>query len=522
MPVISGILPILLGGAFVTALAGALIGTFLVRKWARVKGYLDFPDRRRVHTEPTPNVGGVAVALVSTVTFSAWSVLLLPGDFRRPEIVAMTLGGLAILAVGFRDDVQHLRAWTKFGLQFLIASAVFVAGIRIAGGSFLIWEGTLPLLVSYLITTVWIVGTTNAFNLIDGSDGVAAGAALFASASMGVVFAVLHDPLGALMSVVLVGACLGFLFFNFPPASIFLGDSGSLFLGYTLATLGVITTSKASTVVAIAIPVVAFAVPLLDTTIAIARRFLRREPIFKPDRGHIHHRLRDLGHSPRTVALTIYVVSACLAGLSMLLAARDETLILPVFVVAAAILVIGVQRLNVPELAELTRVIGRGFQQRWVIAHNLRLQAASEALRAADDASAIIEALELGFEGSEFGRLQVWVPSDLGSSLLGLKDSRVAVDGSGIKVDLVFGESVPATPIEIRVPVHFSGQHVGRFSLFRTSKGERLFTDLRLIPGLLVPSLVTALHNCSRGSATAVSDPRRVAAWPDRVGAKVS
>lgn len=490
---LSANLPIVLGGAFATSLFGALISTYLVRAWARRKGYVDLPNSRRIHTEPTPNIGGIAIGLVATSTFFVWSVLLLPDDFRRPEIAAMLLGGLLMLSVGFRDDVQQLGAWTKFGLQFLIAAAVFFVGVRIVGGRFLIWAGTFSTVVSFLITTVWIVGTTNAFNLIDGSDGVAAGAALFASASMGVVFALQGDPVGALMSVVLVGACLGFLYFNFPPASIFMGDSGSLFLGYTLATLAVITTSKASTVVAVAIPVVAFGVPLLDTAIAIARRFLRREPIFRPDRGHIHHRLRDLGQSPRDVAITIYVACAGLTALSLLLASSEEALVLPVLVVAAAILVIGVQRLNVPELAELSRVIGRGFQQRWVIAHNLRIHTASDALTRVQEPAGIIEALELAFEGSEFARLQLWVPSELGGWLSMACDGRVCRNGDGYLLSMSFGYPAPGSLIEVRVPVYWRGEHVGRFSLFRTAEGERLFTDLRLLPGSLIPALVHAL-----------------------------
>lgn len=493
-------LPTLLGGAFLTALAVSLVGTYVVRRWAAAHGYLDYPDsHRRIHVEPTPNVGGIAVALGSTVVFFAWSIFLLPEDFARREIVVMLLGGLFMFAVGFRDDVKALTPRVKFALQFAIATAVFLGGVRISGGSFLVWTGHFSFVASFLVTTVWIVGTTNAFNLIDGSDGVAPGAALFASASLALAFALQGDTLGTLMAIVLAGSCLGFLFFNFPPASIFLGDSGSLFLGYTLATLGVITTNKASTLLAVAIPVVAFGLPLLDTAMTIVRRFLRREPLFAADRGHIHHRLRDLGHSPRGVALVIYVACAAFAAISMLLAAGDVAPVLPMFVVAAAILVLFVQRLDIPELVELRHVIGRGFKQRWVIAHNLRVQAAAEALGKAADGGAILEALELAFEGSEFSHLEVWVPSDLGQGFGGFGNGRVKRDGAGHRLTLALGADAPFQEIEVRVPILLGDERVGRFSLFRDAGGERLFTDLRLLPTLLVPALVEALRRAANG-----------------------
>jgi UDP-GlcNAc:undecaprenyl-phosphate GlcNAc-1-phosphate transferase len=495
-------LPTYLGGAFLTALVVSLVGTFVVRHWATARGYLDYPDsRRRIHAEPTPNVGGIAVALGATLVFFGWSAFILPEDFARREIVAMLVGGLLMFGVGFRDDVRALTPRVKFALQFVIATGVFVGGVRIAGATFLGWSGTFSLVASYLVTTVWIVGTTNAFNLIDGSDGVAAGAALFASASLALAFALQGDALGTLMAIVLVGSCLGFLFFNFPPASIFLGDSGSLFLGYTLAALGVITTNKASTILAVAIPVVAFGVPLLDTGITIIRRFLRREPLFAADRGHIHHRLRDLGHTPRGVALLIYVACAVSAAFSMLLATGTVAPVLPMFVVLATVLVLFVQRLDVPELVELRSIIGRGFKQRWVIAHNLRVQAAAEALDRAGDGAAILEALELAFEGSEFSRLEVWVPSDLGEGFGGLGNGRVQRDGAGHRLAIELATDLPVQEIEIRVPVLLGDERVGRFSIFRDASGERLFTDLRLLPTLLVPSLVQALQRVANDAA---------------------
>lgn len=482
-------------GAFLSALFLSLVGTFLVRRWAIDRGYVDHPDHeRRIHSEPTPNVGGIAVALATLLTFVVWSRIALPDLATRPEIVTMLVGGFLIFALGLWDDIRHIRASVKFGLQVGIAALVYFGGIRILGVGFGdVWFSQLTAVAAFFVTVIWIVGTTNAFNLIDGSDGVAGGAAMFASISMGIIFALHGDPLGALMATILVGACLGFLFFNFPPASIFMGDSGSLFLGFTLATLGVITTQKSSTLLAVTIPVIAFGIPLLDTVIAIVRRYLRHEPIFAPDRGHIHHRLSDLGLSPRSVAIFLYVACAGCASLSMLLAAPGRTTVLPVFVVAGAVLILGVQRLNVPELQELSKLVGRGLEQRSVISHNVRLHGAARALEIAPDGGSLIAALRGAFRRSEFAGLELWMDGAHGGVLAG--HEAVRPDAGGHLLEMRFERPLRHQgEFEIRVPLTFSDGRAGRLSLYRRSSGSRLFTDVRLVAQLLVPALVAALE----------------------------
>ena len=500
----SGTLPLYLTGAFLTAFGASLVGTYAVRGWARRRGYVDHPDNeRRVHALPTPNVGGVAVALAVLFTFVVWSFVIVPGQIARPDILAMLLGGVLILAVGFWDDTRHMSARTKFILQALVAAAVFLGGIQILGVDLAgLWQGRLPLVLSLLVTTVWIVGTTNAFNLIDGSDGVAAGAAFFAAISLAVLFAIQADPLGALMATALVGACLGFLFFNFPPASIFMGDCGSLFLGFTLASLAVITTQKTATAVAITIPVVALGIPLLDTLIAIIRRFLRHQPIFGADRGHIHHRLSNLGHSPRGVAMLLYVGFAGCASLSLVLAAPGRSTVVPVFVVAAVVLILAIQRLNIPELTELSRVFGRGLQQRAVISHNLRIYSVAEALSTARDGKALLAALDLALRGTEFSRLEIAVSPDLGRAFEGLEG--VTRDASGYLLTLTFEHPLnPEHQVEIRLPLYDGDRLVGRISVFRTSEGERLYTDIRLLSRHLAPTLVASLRRIGSGRSDA-------------------
>jgi UDP-GlcNAc:undecaprenyl-phosphate GlcNAc-1-phosphate transferase len=482
----------------VSALALSLAGTYAVRGWAVRRGYVDHPDdERRIHSAPTPNVGGIAVALTTLVTFVLWGAFVLPDYTHRPEILSMLAGGGLIFLLGVWDDVHHLRARTKFVLQVGIASLAFLGGVRILGIGFGdVWFSQLAGAGSWLVTVVWIVGTTNAFNLIDGSDGVAGGAAAFASLSMGVVFALYGDPLGALMATILVGAALGFLYFNFPPASVFMGDGGSLFLGFTLATLGVITTQKAPTFLAVTIPVIAFGVPLLDTTIAIIRRYLRHEPIFAPDRGHIHHRLRDLGLSSRGVALMLYIACAGCASLSLVLAAPGRTTVLPVFIVAGAVLIVVVQRLNVPELIELSRVVGRSFQQRSVISHNVRVHGLSAAVASARSSADVVEALQEAFAGSEFSAIEIRVNAGSGASLRGFEGHVEEASGQYLRLEF---ERVlhPEQEYEIRVPMVVGRERAGYVSLIRRTAGSRLYTDVRLVAHLLVPSVADAIERFS-------------------------
>ena len=483
-------LPLLLTGAFITALGFSLGGTFLVRRWALRRGYVDHPgEDRRIHSIPTPNVGGVAIAVSCLASFLVWGGFVLPGSLRRPEILSMLVGGALIFVLGFWDDTHHLRARTKFIAQVLIASVVFLGGVRIMGVGFGdIWSSQLTGGLAFLVTVLWIVGTTNAFNLIDGSDGVAGGAALFASVSMGIIFALNGDPLGALVATILVGAALGFLYFNFPPASIFMGDSGSLFLGFMLASLAVITTQESSTLVAVTIPIVAFGIPLLDTVIAIVRRFLRHEPIFAPDRGHIHHRLADLGLSSRSVAVLLYVACAGCASLSMVLAAPGRPTVIPVFVVAGAVLILSVHRLNVPELTELTRVFGRGFQQRAVISHNVRVHAASSRMEDVNSLDEVVSELAAAFDGSEFSAIEIFAENHIASHFIDHDLARR--DGSGIRLRVDYQRILRADQeYELRLPIFNNDQRIGRLSLYRRSSGHRLYTDVRLLAQRLAPAL---------------------------------
>ncbi len=235
------------------------------------------------------------------------------------KLLGLVGGGLVIAAVGVVDDVRGLRARHKLVAQFLVAGIVYAVGFRIEQIANPFGD-PLPLGVFSLpFTAFWIVGIINALNLIDGLDGLAGGVALIAVASIFGLSVIRGDGTLLLVTAMLGGAILGFLFYNFNPATIFMGDTGSMFLGFVLATTSIEAGSKSSTTVALLVPMVALALPIGDTLLAMGRRAARGVPMFLGDRGHIHHRLLDRGLSQRRAVLVLYGVSACLGALALVL-----------------------------------------------------------------------------------------------------------------------------------------------------------------------------------------------------------
>lgn len=299
------------GFAFAVALVCTLLITPLVRRLAIQWGAIDLPGGRRVNMRPVPRMGGVAIALsffaaLGTVFFANTSVANSFFSGMGPSL-GLVLGGGLLCGVGVVDDLRNVRALHKLAAQVAAAGIAYAAGFRIEALS-------LPYLAHLelgwtapVVTTLWIVGVVNAINLIDGLDGLAGGVTFFACVSNFVVAANNGDPYVLLLSAALGGAVLGFLFFNFNPASIFMGDSGSLFLGYVLATSSIVSSStKSSTTVAILVPLIALGLPIMDTLLAIVRRVLRRQSIFLADRGHVHHTLLALGLTQRRAVLSMY------------------------------------------------------------------------------------------------------------------------------------------------------------------------------------------------------------------------
>ena len=294
----------------ITALLAALTLTPLCRDIFLHFGIVDLPDRKRkFHTKPVPRVGGIAVFAAYLLAFLVLLLSPLSGGAIVGGHVSVIWSLLPpvvlVFLIGLVDDLAGLKPWQKLAGQIAAAIWVFAEGARI--GSVSGWP--VHFWVSAVLTVLWLVACANAINLIDGLDGLATGVGLFGAVTIFIAALLQGNFQLALATVPLVGALIGFLVYNFSPASIFLGDCGSLTIGFLLGCFGVVWGQKSTTVLGMIAPAMALAIPILDTSLAIVRRLLRRQPIFSPDRGHIHHRLLDRGLTPRRAVLLIY--AAC-------------------------------------------------------------------------------------------------------------------------------------------------------------------------------------------------------------------
>lgn len=310
--------------AFILSMFCGAVLTPIVRKFALRFGLLDHAlSSRKIHGAPIPRVGGIAIViafyapLVGLTLFQTGIGDLFLG--QREHVLGLFAGGLAIALLGLYDDMRGTKARLKFLVQFGVAGLLYYWGFRV---EFVANPFGSPIALGWIslpFTLLWIVGVINAMNLIDGLDGLAGGVALVAVIITFVISVQRGEPLMMLFTSALAGSILGFLFYNFNPASIFMGDTGSMFLGFVLATTAIQTNQKASTAVAVLIPGVALGLPLLDTLLALTRRAVRGRPLFQADREHIHHRLIALGLSHRQAVLVLYALCVLLGAAALTL-----------------------------------------------------------------------------------------------------------------------------------------------------------------------------------------------------------
>jgi UDP-GlcNAc:undecaprenyl-phosphate GlcNAc-1-phosphate transferase len=342
-----------------TSFICCLILTPLVRRWSCRQGLVDRPDGgRRLHACPTPRLGGIPIGIAYLAALGILLLTPLRGAHSVNLLVVIHLLPAAgvVFATGLLDDLVGLNPWEKLLGQVSAACLAYWGGVEVlvvAGFAAHGWW-SLP------VTVLWLVACANAFNLIDGVDGLAAGVGLFAAFTTLAAALLQQNAALALATAPLVGALLAFLRYNFNPASIFLGDCGSLTIGFLLGCFAAIWSQKSATLLGMTAPLMALSVPLLDTGISVVRRFLRHQPIFRPDRNHVHHRLLDRGFSPRRVALVLYAVCGLAAAFSLLQTVphnRFDGLLLVVFCAAAWV---GVQLAGYVEFDAARRLVLTG------------------------------------------------------------------------------------------------------------------------------------------------------------------
>lgn len=306
---------------FLIPLILSFLFTPIAKKIAYKLNAIDVPkDERRVHKKPIPRLGGLAI-------FVSFLIVSLMKFGLDKHVVGILLGDLIIVIMGMFDDIKELSPKKKLVFQILASIVLLLYGIRVDHITIPFLPGTGTYFIGWLgipITIVWVVGITNAVNLIDGLDGLACGVCSIAALSLFGVSIISGRYTAAMLSLILSGSCLGFLYYNFNPASIFMGDTGSQFLGFTLAAISLQGAIKSATAVAVAVPILALGLPIYDTLFAMLRRKLNNRPIMEADKGHLHHRLLGLGYSQKQVAIIMYIVSA-IFGLTSIIAMYVST-----------------------------------------------------------------------------------------------------------------------------------------------------------------------------------------------------
>ena len=348
--VISGELLLLVGEALLCAMVASFLMCPLVKSFARKVGAIDEPkDNRRMHTKPTPRLGGLAIF----IGFMVSMLIFVPIDRQLRGIL---LGAVIIVVLGVVDDITPLRAWFKFLVQISAALVAVYHGVVVnvlsnpnvfsADPYWALGWASVPL------TVLWIVGITNSVNLIDGLDGLANGVSTISAVTMLVIALLVSEGQTALLMASLAGACIGFMPYNKNPAQMFMGDTGSTFLGYILATVSIQGLFKYYAVISFAVPFLILGLPMFDTIFAIVRRLAHGKNPMSPDRGHIHHRLIDMGLSQKQAVAALYVVSSIL-GLSAVVLATSGAMRAMLFLAAVAVVAFLASRVIFPrEIAE--------------------------------------------------------------------------------------------------------------------------------------------------------------------------
>jgi UDP-GlcNAc:undecaprenyl-phosphate GlcNAc-1-phosphate transferase len=304
---------------FSIAFAITLLTTPLAKRLAYKFHAVDYPRARGMNKEPVPLMGGLAIVLGFIGALIGISPFV--SELLTKQMAGFLVGAIIIVLVGMLDDVYELSAKFKLIVQIIVAVIVVCTGTKLDFIMWPMWQYIKPF--SGLITIVWIVGIINAVNLIDGLDGLAAGVTAIAATSLAILCAISGSTLATVLTAALAGAALGFLPRNFSPAELYMGDTGSTFLGYVLAVCSCIGVFKSYAILSIVLALLSMALPIFDTAFAMIRRAANHRPIMSPDRGHLHHRLIDAGYSNKQAVIILYGISLGSSLIAVLIALSD-------------------------------------------------------------------------------------------------------------------------------------------------------------------------------------------------------
>ena len=495
-------------GIFVGAVLSSFLLTRTVRNIANSKGWVYAPaSSRHIHKDLIPRLGGIAIfiafAVIATLLIAVPSLPGVEASLSQRTVLYILGPATLVFLLGLYDDFKPLKPLIKFAVQALAAALLFFGGFGVFQLP-LVFGSHTPAWLALPLTILWVIWITNAFNLLDGVDGLAAGSSLFSTLTVFVVSLVSGNFLVSSLTLALAGAILGFLRFNFNPATIFLGDCGSLFIGFMLSALALTGAQKTPTIVAVAIPVVSFGLPVLETLLSLLRRFLSGQPLFTADREHIHHKLLERGFSQQQVVFILYVVSAICGMLSLFLLYPSGPMIGIVLFVIGTGVWIGVQHLGYHEFVELGRVALRTMEQKRIIVNNVAIRRATEALSKTDSIDNVGRILREAFDGNDFDGFELALAPGPIATLSANTENGPALtwrkqNGSE---EGSCGDAAWSLTLNVNKT---NGQSLGRFSLHRKCSASALLVDVNLlIAGFnqaLSGALERAADNAAGGSA---------------------
>lgn len=495
----------LLGATLLSALL-----TWFVRGIARENRWLKGPEsERHIHSQPIPRLGGVAVYLTFVgLIFFETAIVSFGLHLHRPEstrlLLRILMPATLMFLAGLVDDFFGLRAILKLGLQILSGLWLFQLGCSVGVGSVRFHGADYSTVLSCTATVIWVVMLSNAFNLIDGLDGLAAGSSVFPLLTFSAAALFHHNGQMGVASIILTGALLGFLRFNFNPATIFLGDCGSLFIGFMLSALSLAgNQAKAPTLLSVALPVVACGFPIAETFVSVMRRFLSGHPIFSADREHFHHRLLHLGFTHRQVVVLLFAASGVCSLMSVVLLFPKLNVLILVAIVLSLLIVIGVGKLGYPEFDEVGRLVLRVREQKLVIAQNVKIRHIATALKTTTTWEQVAQVLRSGFQDSDFSGFE------LGIYLQGnYRNSRE---------ELIYSRQVTLRPDlgedNWSLTLEFTGDHhTGYLELLCPYKEQSLKVDVNVVLHVLKPALCGACRRIVNGLPVLVPRDTRITA----------